>query len=102
MPPSLGGTREWVSTRKPPWSSPAATRSVSSTFWKTPPERATTLRPVPSRTRRQAATAASASPLWNRAATTGAATPASRSATTARTSPPVAMRKGSPSSMATG
>ena len=45
--------------------------SVSSRFWNTPPDSATTARPLCSRSRAQTVTIAAATPLWNRAAMTG-------------------------------
>ena len=52
-PPSLGGTREWVSTRNPVLSSTSTVTPRSSRFWNTPPDSATVPSPDDSRSRRQ-------------------------------------------------
>src|SRR4029450_4019069 len=75
MPASLGGTREWVRTRKPCCSRAATVRSRRGMFWKTPPERATVPSPVSSRRAWQAATVTPARPLWKRGGTSRAAPP---------------------------
>ena len=56
MPPSLGGTRWWVSTVKPSAVSPSTVRSSSSRFWNTPPDRATVPSPCASRVSAQTRT----------------------------------------------
>ena len=53
MPPSLHGTRRCTRTRKPASVSLVTTWLVSSRFWNTPPDSATTARPVCSRSRAQ-------------------------------------------------
>ena len=55
MPPSLGGTRACVSTRKPGPPARSTTRPSSSRFWNTPPDSATV--PSPDRSRSRAQTA---------------------------------------------
>ncbi len=87
MPPSLVGTREWRRTRKPACCNPVTTRSVNSTFWKTPPDKATvaTLE-AKLRVSLQAATMVAATALWKRAAMTGGDMPATMSSATYRTS----------------
>ena len=76
----VGGGRCWSSTRNPSSSRPAAARSVSMTFWNTPPDRATVPSPPrSSRARPQPALMVPARALWKRAATRAGLVPASRS-----------------------
>src|SRR5207253_3254651 len=71
MPPSLGGTRPWRSTRKPPCSRAPTQRWSRSRFWNTPPDRATVSRPRSARSRWHTADTPAASPVWKRAAMSG-------------------------------
>ena len=77
-PPSLQGTRWWVSTRKPWRRSRSVMPPSSRVLANTPPDSATVPSPVASATRRTAAVTASASPWWKRAAITPVATPAAQ------------------------
>ena len=71
MPPSLVGTREWVSTRKPAARRRSTVASSSSRFWNTPPDSATVAGPPASRSGTQVpVTKSRPAPLWNRAAIT--------------------------------
>ena len=100
MPPSLHGTRECSSTRKPRASRRAVARSVTSRFWNTPPDSATVSSPCRSRASTHPSSISAAIPLWNLAAMTGAGAPSVSSPVTVSTRLAPWIRNGGPSLIA--